>query len=144
MVGKVLTKLVTISGKVQDALDQKKDAEAVFIDLKLCINQAIGVLRILEGLGRDHDTLSNPVLKATIEGLQLHIEVATHHVEKWTGYGKTYWGRTKKFLGRGKKRMDSMSEVHNKIHQVRVERGGTRTAFESTSFLQGGQNECVV
>ena len=47
LVGTVLQKLMTISDKVQDGLNQKNDAKIVFVDLKRRINQAEEVLTFL-------------------------------------------------------------------------------------------------
>ena len=48
LVGTVLQKLMTISDKVQDGLNQKNDAKIVFVDLKRRINQAEEVLTFLK------------------------------------------------------------------------------------------------
>ena len=56
LVGTVLQKLITISDKVQDGLNQKNDAKIVFVDLKRRIDQAEEVLTFLTRLEGDDAT----------------------------------------------------------------------------------------
>ena len=48
LVGTVLQKLMTISGKVEDGLNQKNDAKIVFVDMKRRIDQSEEVLTFLK------------------------------------------------------------------------------------------------
>ena len=56
LVGTVLQKMMTISGKVEDGLNQKNDAKIVFVDLKRRIDQAEEVLTFLTRLEDDDAT----------------------------------------------------------------------------------------
>lgn len=120
LVGTVLQKLMTISDKVQDGLNQKNDAKIVFVDLKRRINQAEEVLTFLKPRLEGDDALcANPLLRATVEALLAHTDEAAHHVEKWDAY----W-RISKAGQKGKRRIRLMQEAHGKIFQV--SRGASR------------------
>ena len=114
LIGTILKKLIAISDKVEDGLNQKNDAKIVFVDLKRRIDQAKGVLTFLGPRLEGDDALcANPLLRATVESLLEHTDEATHHVEKWDAY----W-RISKAGQKGKRRIRLMQEVHGKIFQV--------------------------
>ena len=123
LIGTILKKLIAISDKVEDGLNQKNDAKIVFVDLKRRIDQATGVLTFLKPRLEGDDALcANPLLRATVESLLEHTDEATHHVEKWDAY----W-RISKAGQKGKRRIRLMQEVHGKIFQV--SRTGSQTTY---------------